>query len=132
MMTAAERLRPHQVLLIGAALAVGRMGGTGEQYSGDIFIAFSTGNRGLPPYSPDEGDQISDPELEVRMLAPHLLNLMFDLAIEATEEAIVNALVAAQTMTGLGGVTAHAIDHGLLKDAMGVTASPPNGRRDRP
>ncbi len=47
---------------------------------------------------------------------------LFDLTIEATEEAIVNAMVAATTMTGLNGFTAHALDHDLLRRAMSPTA----------
>jgi D-aminopeptidase len=43
---------------------------------------------------------------------------LFDLTIDATEEAIVNAMVAATTMTGRNGFTAHAIDHDLLRTAM--------------
>lgn len=113
-------LLPHQCTRMAqrAALAVGRMGGTGEQYSGDIFLGFSTANRGLPPYTWDEDRDTARPEIEVRMLAPQLQTLLFDLTVEATEEAIVNALVAAQTMTGRGGVTAHAIDHELLTKVM--------------
>ena len=43
---------------------------------------------------------------------------LFDLTIEATEEAIVNAMVAATTLTGHNGMTAHAIDHDLLQQAL--------------
>lgn len=113
-------LLPHQCTRLAqrASLAVGRMGGTGEQYSGDIFLAFSTGNKGLPPYTWDEDPTTARPEIPVRMLAPQLQTLLFDLTIEATEEAIVNALVAARTMTGYRGTTAHALDHDLLRQAM--------------
>lgn len=91
---------------------------TGEQYSGDLFIGFSTANRGLPPYTWDEDRDTGRPEIAVRMLAPQLQTLLFDLTIEATEEAIVNSMVAASTMTGRGGVTAHALDHELLTKVM--------------
>ncbi|WP_209923499.1 DmpA family aminopeptidase [Mycolicibacterium lutetiense] len=101
-----------------SALAVGRVGGTGEQYSGDMMLAFSTGNRGIPPYGWDENPDANRPEIGVRMVAPQLMTRLFDLAIEATEEAIVNALVAAETMTGRGGLTAHALDHKLLHAAL--------------
>ena len=43
---------------------------------------------------------------------------LFDLTIEATEEAIVNAMVAATTLTGRNGITAHAVDHDLLRQAL--------------
>jgi len=113
-------LLPHQCTRMAqrAALAVGRMGGTGEQYSGDIFLGFSTGNRGLPTYSAEPVTDNRSSAIPVRMLAPHLQTLLFDLTIEATEEAIVNSMVAAETITGHRGVTVHAIDHGLLQEAM--------------
>lgn len=113
-------LLPHQCTRLAqrASLAVGRMGGTGEQYSGDIFLAFSTGNKGLPAYTWDEDPITARPGIPVRMLAPQLQTLLFDLTIEATAEAIVNALVAARTMTGYRSTTAHALDHDLLRQAM--------------
>jgi D-aminopeptidase len=113
-------LLPHQCTRLSqrAALAIGRMGGTGEQYSGDLMIAFSTANRGLPPYSWDEDTGVARPDLPVRMAVPQLMTRLFDLVVEATEEAIVNALVAARTVTGRGGLTVHALDHGLLRQAM--------------
>jgi D-aminopeptidase len=52
------------------------------------------------------------------MLGNDSLNPLFYAVIEATEEAIVNALVAAETMTGFRGATAHALDHGLLRQAL--------------
>ncbi len=115
-------LLPHQCTRMAqrAALAIGRMGGVGEQYSGDLIIAFSTGNGGIPPYSWDEEHATTRPIIDVQMLAPQLQTLLFDLTIEATEEAIVNCLTSAQTMTGLGGTTAHALDHDLLRAAMGI------------
>ncbi|QZH65226.1 P1 family peptidase [Mycolicibacterium farcinogenes] len=113
-------LLPHQCTRLAqrAALAVGRLGGTGEQYSGDLMLAFSTGNRGIPPYAWDENVNVERPEIGVRMMAPQLMTRLFDLVIEATEEAIVNALVAAETLTGRGGLTAHALDHKLLHAAL--------------
>lgn len=115
-------LLPHQCTRLAqrAALAVGRMGGTGEQYSGDLMIAFSTANRGIPAYAWDEDPGVSRPALPVRMAAPQLMTRLFDLVVEATEEAIVNALVAAETLTGRGGLTVHALDHRLLKEALSL------------
>lgn len=52
------------------------------------------------------------------MVAPQLMTRLFDLTIESTEEAIVNAMVAATTMTGRNGFTAHALDHALLCQAL--------------
>lgn len=116
-------LLPHQCTRLAqrAALGVGRMGGTGEQYSGDIMLAFSTSNRGIPPYGWDEDPHPGHEEIPVRMIAPQFMTQLFDLAVDATEEAIINCLVAAHTTTGPGGVTAHAVDHQLLQRAL-VTA----------
>jgi D-aminopeptidase len=115
-------LLPHQCSRLAqrAALAVGRMGGVGEQYSGDLVLAFSTGNRGLPTYVGGEDPRSASPPVSVSMVAPSVHTLLFDLTIEATEEAIVNAMVAASTTVGRGGVTAHALDHHLLREAMGL------------
>jgi D-aminopeptidase len=109
-------LLPHQCSRLAqrASLAVGRVGGSGEQYSGDLMLAFSTGNRGIPPYAWDEDVSVSRREVPLRMVVPQLMTRLFDLTIEATEEAIVNTLVAAETLTGYRGFTAHAIDHTLL------------------
>ena len=69
-------------------LGVARTGGAGEWSSGDFAIAFSTG-----------------PTQQVEPVPQEALNPLFYAAIEATEEAIVNALLAAETMTGRGGAT---------------------------
>lgn len=113
-------LLPHQCTRLAqrSALAVARLGGTGEQYSGDLMLAFSTGNRGIPPYAWDEDAATEHPEVPVRMVAPQLMTRLFDLTIEATEEAIVNAMVAAKTLTGRDGRTVHALDHELFRKAL--------------
>ena len=64
---------------------------TGGNYSGDLFLAWATGNRGLPAPSAERGD----PTIALRMVADRAIDPLFDATIEATEEAIVNALVAA-------------------------------------
>lgn len=113
-------LLPHQCARLAqrSALAVGRLGGTGEQYSGDLMLAFATGNRGIPPYAWDENVDTERPEIDLRMVAPQLMTRLFDLTIEATEEAILNVLVAAETLTGRDGRTAHALDHDLFRTAL--------------
>ena len=97
-----------------AGLGIARTGGVGENSSGDLFLAFSTANRGMP--SPEGGE----PPLKttVEILSNTHITPLFDAVIEATEEAIVNALVAAETMIGRDGVTAHAIPHDLLVEAL--------------
>jgi D-aminopeptidase len=87
-------------------LGIARTGGVGEHYSGDIFIAFSTANRGLPAVEMGDTSPLT---VTLTMLSnPHITSL-FDAVVEATEEAIVNALLAAETMTGRDGITAHAL-----------------------
>jgi len=109
-------LLPHQCerLAQRAGLGVARAGGTGGQTSGDLFIAFSTGNR-LPV---DNEDRPTVLVRDVRTVGEGVIDALFDGAIEATEEAIVNALVAAETMTGRDGITAHALPHGRLLEVM--------------
>jgi D-aminopeptidase len=110
-------LLPHQCerLAQRAGLGIARMGGTGSHSSGDLFICFATGNRGLPHTS-----FASDPRLavDVRSVNDHVIGGLFDGVIEATEEAILNALVAATSMTGRDGITAHAIPHDRLIEVM--------------
>jgi D-aminopeptidase len=110
-------LLPHQCerLAQRAGLGIARMGGTGSHTSGDLFLCFATGNRGLAQTS-----FARDPRLtvDVRSVNDHVINGLFDGVIEATEEAILNALIAAQTMTGRDGITAHALPHDRLIEVM--------------
>lgn len=91
------------------ALGVGRMGGLGEDSSGDIFLAFSTAPTGLDPDSA---------VAKVRMLHNERMNPLFEATVQATEEAIVNAMVAAETMTGADGARIFALPHDRLIAAM--------------
>ena len=89
-----------------AGLGIARVGGVGENSSGDIFLAFTVGNRGLPP---SEGKAEGPLSVQVEMLSNAYITHLFDAVVEATEEAIVNALFAAETMTGKGGTTVYAL-----------------------
>jgi D-aminopeptidase len=102
---------PHQCerLAQRAALGVARTGGAGENSSGDFMLAFATGNRGL-----DRGAAA----IELTMLPNERIDPLFYAVIEATEEAIVNALLAAETMTGREGTTVHRLDPDALADVM--------------
>src|ERR671931_265062 len=93
-----------------AGLGIARTGGVGEHSSGDIFLAFSTANRGLPPAEGGEPPLTTS----VEVLSNTHITPLFDAVIEATEEAIVNCLVAAETMVGRDGITAHAVPHEVL------------------
>jgi D-aminopeptidase len=103
-------LLPHQCRRLAqrAGLGIARTGGAGENFSGDGFLAFSTANRGrLPADAPGaEPPQV----FQVDVLADAHLTPLFHGVIEATEEAVVNALLAAETMTGRDGVTAYGLD----------------------
>jgi D-aminopeptidase len=86
-----------------ATIGLAQVGGIGANGSGDLFLAFATGNRGLHgPVSPDG-------TLTLRMLPNRALTALFEAVAEATEEAIVNALCAATTTTGIDGTVAHAL-----------------------
>lgn len=87
-----------------AALGIGRTGGVGEDSSGDLILAFATGNRDLPGDAPGEAATYA-----VRAVHGGHMNGLFAAVVEATEEAIVNALLAAETMTGHRGATVHAL-----------------------
>ena len=104
-------LLPHQLKRIArrAALGVGRLGGLASNGSGDIFIAFSTAN---PQASRDSG------LARVTMVANDQITPLFEATIQATEEAIVNAMVAARTMTGADDLTVYALPHDRLREVL--------------
>jgi D-aminopeptidase len=104
-------LLPHQLkrLVTRASLGVGRMGGRGENSSGDIFVAFSTANART---TSDTG------VARVAMLPNARINPLFTATVQATEEAIVNALLAAETMTGADDVRVFALPTDRLLAAL--------------
>jgi D-aminopeptidase len=93
-------------LAVRAALGVGVTGGKGENSSGDLMIAFSTAN---PRAAEDTG--VRHPE----MVPNSRMNPLFYATVEATEEAIVNAMVAAETMTGANGIRVYSLPHDRLR-----------------
>ena len=101
-------LLPHQLERIArrASLGLARTGATSGNSSGDIFIAFSTAN----PRAAGNPDVA-----HVEMLSNERISALFSATVQATEEAIVNALVAAETMTGANGRTIQALPHEALK-----------------
>ncbi len=103
-------LLPHQCdrLAQRAGLGVGRMGGTAAHSSGDLFFAFATGNR----------DLAADGVIPLQMLSDLEITPFYDAVIESTEEAILNAMLAAETMTGRDGNTVHALEPELLLEAL--------------
>ena len=104
-------LLPHQLKRLArrAALGLARNGSVASNGSGDIFIAFSTAN--------GEAGQ-SGPAVEVRMLTNEGMNDLIVATVEATEEAVVNAMVAAEDMRGDRGHLVKAIPHDELRAAL--------------
>jgi D-aminopeptidase len=96
-------------------LGIARLGGVGENTSGDIFLAFSTANRGIPSLSLGASTPVSVP---VDLLLDTYITFLFDAVVEATEEAILNALLSAETMTGRDGIVAYALDGDRLKEIL--------------
>lgn len=90
-----------------AALGLGRNGSVGMDGSGDIFIAFSTGNR--LSFGSNELQQL-------QMVTD--LNPLFEATVQATEEAIINAMVAGETMEGINGNVVYALPHDRLQKAL--------------
>ncbi len=110
-------LLPHQCTRLAQRVGMGvaRMGSYASHGSGDLFLAFATGNRDL---SRNSGEDDPRPTVPLRMVPDQAINPLLEAVAEATEEAIVNALLAAETMTGRDGITAHALDHDRLVTIM--------------
>ncbi len=104
-------LLPHQLKRVvkRAALGVARNGGIGGNGSGDIFIAFSTAN----PGAANQSEVVS-----LQMIPDGRISPIFLATVQATEEAIINAIVAAETMTGRDGNTVYGLPHERLKEVM--------------
>lgn len=104
-------LLPHQLKRIAqrVPLGIGIVGGRGSNGSGDIFLAFSTAN---------EKAFHRDENTTVETLANDQITPLFEGTVQAVEEAIINAMVAAETMEGNNGNTAYALPHDLLIDIL--------------
>jgi D-aminopeptidase len=106
-------LLPHQLKSVAkrVSLGVGRVGGLGEMSSGDIFIAFSTAN-------PDGFLAQTATAQFAAIVDDKVMNQLFEATVQATEEAIVNALIAAESMTGVNGNRVDALPHEPLREAL--------------
>jgi D-aminopeptidase len=118
-------LLPHQLerLVKRASLGLGREGSISSNGSGDIFVAFSTANRAAA------GDTA---QTSVQMLPNGRLDPLFAATVQATEEAVTNAMVAAETMTGADSIRAHRLPHDRLVSILrkhNRLASTPQRRR---
>jgi L-aminopeptidase/D-esterase-like protein len=92
-----------------AALGLARNGSIAEHTSGDIFVAFSTANAGIAKFTG---------VCDIQMLPNERITPLLAATVQATEEAIVNALVAAETMTGINGNTIFALPHDRLREVL--------------
>ena len=99
-----------------AMLGLARTGGIAYHGSGDIAVAFSTANR-IPHY-PEQA------EYTARAISDFWMNDLFEAAADATEEAVLNAMLAAKTVIGRDGNTAHALPHDRLAAILGETRHP--------
>jgi D-aminopeptidase len=104
-------LLPHQLRRVAkrASLGIGRMGGTSGAGSGDLFLAFSTAKTGTP----DSLGVKSVPMLDDESIDP-----VYDATVQATEEAIINALLASKTMTGADFLRVPELPHDRLREVL--------------
>jgi D-aminopeptidase len=104
-------LLPHQLKRVAqrVPLGIAKVGGIGSNGSGDIFLAFSTANENAFDRSRN---------VRVESLSNDQINRVFQSTVEAVEEAIVNAMVAAETMEGINGNKAYALPHQLLIETL--------------
>jgi len=91
------------------SLGLGRNGSISGNGSGDIFIAFSTANPGAAA---------ADHVVDLKMLPNDKLEPVFSATVQATEEAIINAMIAAETMTGIENHRVRALPHDQLRDVL--------------
>ena len=94
------------------AMGIGRVGGVAERGSGEMFVAFSTAN----VIEPRDGELITIEVLSDD--ARYTLDYIYEAVIDATEEAIINAIIAAETMTGVNGERIDQLDHSTVQDIL--------------
>ncbi|MBV8495543.1 MAG: P1 family peptidase [Gammaproteobacteria bacterium] len=101
-------LLPHQMKRMArrVSLGIGRNGSIAGNGSGDIFIAFSTANQGA---------NAVDHVVDLRMLPNDMMDPLFAATVQATEEAIINAMIAAEDMTGIDGHHVRALPHDKVR-----------------
>jgi L-aminopeptidase/D-esterase-like protein len=108
-------LLPHQLKRLAKrpALAIGRLGGVGAATSGDIFLAISTANAGAS----EERGALSAPS-NVKLHPNLAMTSLFEAAIDATEEAILNALVAGEAAEGANRLYVPRLPHSRVKEKL--------------
>jgi L-aminopeptidase/D-esterase-like protein len=113
-------LLPHQLkrLTRRPALGMARLGGIGSALSGDFFIAFSTANAHIGESLPANGEPVDWRRTEVAMYPNLALNPLFEATIDATEEAILNALVAADAVEGANRLHVPRLPHAAVQETL--------------
>jgi L-aminopeptidase/D-esterase-like protein len=103
-------LLPHQLKRIAkrVSLGIGRMGGVASSSSGDLFLAFST-----RPAEPTDGRILT-----LQMLHDNQISALYAATVQATEEAILNAMLGAETMTGADDLRVTALPHDQVRDVL--------------
>lgn len=104
-------LLPHQLKRVArrVTLGLGRNGSISGNDSGDIFISFSTANAGAG---------MSKGPAAIRILPLDEIDPLFEATVQATEEAVINAMVAAETMTGADNHRVEALPHDKLREVL--------------
>lgn len=116
-------LSPGQLkrLVARVPIGIGLVGGRGENSSGDIFIAFSTGNHGAFN---------RDSTTNIELFSNDLINSLFEATVQSVEEAVINAMVAAETMEGINGNKAHALPHARVVEILKKYKRIPEGNHE--
>lgn len=107
-----------------AGLGVARTGGVGEHTSGDLFLCFATGNRTMTVGELGHDSPLTVP---LTMMSDAYITGLFDSVVEATEEAILNAMLGAKTMVGRDAVTAHTLPGERVAQALAKYGRPAEG-----
>lgn len=104
-------LLPHQLKRIAqrVSLGIGKTGGIGGNGSGDIFLAFSTANKNAFDRNNEE---------KIKLFPNDKMGVLFEATIQATEEAIINAMIAAETMEGINANKVYALPHREVIDIL--------------
>ena len=105
---------PHQLKRLArrASFGIGRTGGMANHGSGDLFLAFSTANADFASGAVRSADFVPDEDMDV----------FFEAVVQGTEEAILNAMIANETMVGRDGNLVPALPHDAVKKALGLGA----------
>ena len=100
-------------------LGLARTGTTGSHFSGDLFLAFSAANAGALDSAIDAGGAVPDPLPSLEFVPWGLMDALYEAVVQCAEESVVNALVAARTMTGRDGHRSPGFPAGRLPELLG-------------